>query len=275
MLRFDEAAATHFGGDAETLRQSLLMGLIRAKAEVVSTGTWAWWRDADDADVLPETGKSAACRWRHLHGGSYELAGWFYISHRAATLIAHGKATQEILVSVSEEDEEFLGKMFLVRQTPRLEDLWFEPSPNRGHIPQPEDREIAHMAETVRELTSDSGRVARFEAAAQVGAGALSFQTLDSLRREFGGLTQLKLAEAIVTAERERYREERAKGGYARKRSTDAAKKLAQELGPQAIREGWTASALMRVLSGKGEEIGHSTAASWLRQLRAGKNLIG
>src|SRR5690606_19490 len=108
LLQFQEAAERYYGGDQETLRQSVGLGLIRAKVELVGTGQWAWWVDydwidCDDDASAPESGKTETCEWRRVRHGAYELAGWFYLSRRVAAKIAHGVSPDMLLASVEEE----------------------------------------------------------------------------------------------------------------------------------------------------------------------------
>lgn len=210
LYRFKEAAEKYYGGDEETLRQALLLGVVRARMELCDVGQWAWW-DGDEAD-LPDSGSSEHAKWRRVGEANYELTGWFYLSHRAASRIAHGATPSVVVIAESEEEECFLGLSFHVSKSLALEDLWFEPSADNGRFRQPEDELLDEMADMVSAFSKDQSEVARFEAAAQAGGGALDFEQIQQLVHDFQSLQ----TRALVSAALKRAREPQSKGGKSR-----------------------------------------------------------
>jgi hypothetical protein len=212
LYRFDEAAERFYGGDRETLRHALLLGVVRARVELCGTGHWAWWSDESDDESAPDSGETDLARWKRLRNGAYSLTGWFYLSRRDASRVAHGLPQSWRLLAVSEDDEEFLGLLFRVHRGVTLSDLWFEPSEYPDRERALEDEALDHMADGVHALTDDVSTITAFQAAAAVGADGLSVTTLLELQQKYSRLQ----TNALVLAATKAARAPQAKGGRAK-----------------------------------------------------------
>lgn len=95
------------------------------------------------------------------------------------------------------------------------------------------------------------------------------------LRHAFRVMSEMPDLEAELADRLEQKVRARRLGGFNRTRPTDSAKFRTQQLSDQALKEGWSASDLVKKLAREGFTIGSSTASSWLKQLREGKPLVG
>lgn len=234
LYRYQEAAEKFYGGDVETLRHALLLGVVRARVELCETGSWAWWDDGDDEKYNPTAGNSHEAQWRPVRPvGTYQLTGWFYLDRSRASKIAHGQTLSDLLVSVSEEEENFLGLTFRVEKLIDLNDLWFEPSAYPNRVIGPEDEALDYMADNIQSLTSDPAVIARFQAAANVGGEGFDFDSFIALRGQYEALSTMAVAKAAMDAVREEHRQQRARGGKAKAANDPKAKAMAE------IREEW------------------------------------
>lgn len=231
LYRFKEAAERFYGGDEESLRHALLLGVVRAKVELCDIGEWVWWVDSDEPNRWvdmephgenPKDGSTQDARWKPKigHKGSYELVGWFVLDRSRASKIAHGRFVSDLLLSVDEEEECFLGLTFRVNKPVDLADMWFEPSDSPERVFDAQDEALDEMAESVAKLTDDPTVVARFEAAANAGADGLGPEALTQLQRDFGFLQTT----AVIEATLKRARAPQSKGGKAKAAKTAEAK---------------------------------------------------
>lgn len=228
LYRFDEAAEKLFAGDAEALRQAVVLGRERALIELHCMAPWAFWGEEDDVTTLPASGENERARWRNTTK-DHELIGWFYVSAEQAGKIAHGRAVSGLYVCPDLEDEHFLGLVFYVARTVELSDLWFECVAQPPRLDCPEDEALQYMAAEVASLTEDRSTVIRFGAAANVGMEGLDPAAFKKLVSDFDELQTL----AIVKAAMKSARQGQSKGGRAK-----AAK---NEPKRAAVREAWEA----------------------------------
>ncbi len=229
LYRYEEAVENFYGGDEETLRQALLLGLVRGRVELCDKGQWAWWVEGDDKDGNPPTGQSKDARWNaDWPVGTYSLTGWFYLDRNRASKVAHGRMLSELLVSVSEEEETFLGLTFRVEKLIGLNDMWFEPSAHPDRVIGPEDEALDEMANNVSALTDDLAVIARFEAAANAGGERFDFDSLSVLYREYSALQQVTVAKAAMQLVREEQRQQRVRGGKTKAANDPKSKAMAE-----------------------------------------------
>jgi hypothetical protein len=234
LFRYQEAAEKFYGGDVETLRQALLLGVVRARVELCDKGSWAWWIDGDEEEYNPTAGNSHEAQWQPVRPvGTYQLTGWFYLDRSSASKIAHGQLLSDLLVSVNEEEERFLGLTFRVEKHIDLNDLWFEPSVHPDRVIGAEDEALDYMADNIQSLTSDPGTIARFQAAANVGSEGFDFESFNALRAQYDALSTTAVAKAAMDAVRKEHRHQSARGGKAKAANDPKAKAMAE------IREEW------------------------------------
>lgn len=217
LYRYKEAAEKFYGGDEESLRHALLLGVVRARVELCDPAEWVWWVEGDTKEGLPEAGNTEEARWEPVRPlGTYQLTGWFYLDRSSASKIAHGRMLSDLLVSADEEEEYFLGLTFRAKSLVDLNDLWFEPSEYPDRAIGPEDEALDEMASNIHTLTDDPRVIARFQAAANAGSEGFGFEPMNTLIGEYHTLGQLAVAMSAMASVREEQRQERAKGGYAK-----------------------------------------------------------